>query len=58
MTKRIILTYNPDLKPKAKNLRQNMTFSEVLLWSRIKARQLMGFQFNRQRPINNYIVDF
>ncbi len=58
MTKRIILTYNPDLKPKAKKLRQNMTFSEILLWNRIKARQLMGFQFNRQRPIDNYIVDF
>ena len=58
MTKRKILAYNPELKEKARKLRQNMTFSEVLLWHRIKARQMMGFQFNRQRPIDNYIVDF
>lgn len=35
-----------------------MTFSEVKLWDEIKNGQLMGYDFDRQRPIGNYIVDF
>ena len=35
-----------------------MTISEVILWSKLKNGQLMGYDFDRQRPIGNYIVDF
>ena len=35
-----------------------MTFSEVLLWNGLKNGQMMGYDFDRQRPIGNYIVDF
>ncbi len=35
-----------------------MTLSEVLLWNKIKNKQLLGYDFDRQRPINNYVVDF
>ena len=35
-----------------------MTEAEKLLWSKLKYRQLKGYQFNRQKPIGNYIVDF
>lgn len=56
--KRKILPYNPYLKELAKKLRQNMTFSEVKLWNEIKNGQLMGYDFDRQRPVGNYIVDF
>ena len=35
-----------------------MTLAEVLLWKRLKSRQVMGHDFDRQRPIGNYIVDF
>ena len=35
-----------------------MTDSERKLWSKIRRKQLKGFQFLRQRPIGNYIVDF
>ena len=35
-----------------------MTLSEVLLWQELKGKQLMGYDFDRQRPIDNYIVDF
>lgn len=35
-----------------------MTFSEVLLWNELKNGQMMGYDFDRQRPIGNYIVDF
>jgi very-short-patch-repair endonuclease len=32
--------------------------SEALLWSKIRAKQLKGYQFYRQRIIGNYIFDF
>ena len=35
-----------------------MTDAERLLWSKLKGKQLKGLQFNRQKPIGNYIVDF
>lgn len=38
-------------------MRNASTLSEVLLWSHIKQKKL-GYQFLRQRPIGNYIVDF
>ena len=35
-----------------------MTFVEVLLWNEIKQKKVHGFDFDRQRPIDKYIVDF
>ena len=35
-----------------------MTYSEVKLWKELKYGQMMGYDFDRQRPIGNYIVDF
>ena len=58
MKKRNIIPYNPKLVPLAKKLRKNMTLSEVLLWQELKGRQMLGYDFDRQRPIDNYIVDF
>ena len=56
--RRTILPYNPDLKEYARFLRRNATLSEVLLWKRLKSRQVCGCDFDRQRPIGSYIVDF
>ncbi len=56
--KRKIIPYNPKLKELAKKLRKNMTFAEVKLWNELKNGQIMGYDFDRQRPIGNYIVDF
>ncbi len=56
--KRKIIPYNPELKERAKELRKNMTLSEIMLWNELKRKQLKGFDFDRQRPIDNYIVDF
>ena len=50
--------YNPKLKQLAKELRKNGTLSEVLLWNKLKRKQMLGYDFSRQRPIDNYIVDF
>ena len=35
-----------------------MTLSEVLLWNHLKNKQMLGYDFDRQRPLKNYIVDF
>ena len=56
--KRKIIPYNPELKEPARELRKNMTLSEVLLWNELKQRNMLGYDFDRQRPIGNCIVDF
>jgi very-short-patch-repair endonuclease len=35
-----------------------MTDAERLFWSKVRRKQLKGYQFYRQRIIGNYIVDF
>ena len=50
--------YNPKLKEFARKLRKSSTLSEVLLWQHLKNKQMMGFDFHRQKPIDEYIVDF
>lgn len=52
------IQYSQSLKYSARKLRGNQTESEKLLWRRIRNRQINGYQFFRQRPIGNYIVDF
>ena len=51
------LLYNPLLRAYARQLRNNGTLSEVLLWKEIKGRSL-GVEFHRQVPIDEFIVDF
>ena len=58
MKRNSIIPYRPDLKQKARELRSNSTLSEVLLWQEIKDKKMLGYQFHRQVPMLNYIVDF
>ena len=50
--------YNKNLKQVSRDLRNNMTEAEKLLWSKLRGKQILGLQFYRQKPILNYIVDF
>lgn len=50
--------YNKNLKQTSRDLRNNMTDAEKLLWSRLRNKQILGLPFYRQKPILNYIVDF
>ncbi|MBT3877981.1 MAG: endonuclease domain-containing protein [Candidatus Scalindua sp.] len=43
---------------KRQYLRKNMTKAEIILWSKLKGKQLKGLKFRRQHGINNYVVDF
>jgi len=58
MKKHKIIPYNPKLVPLAKKLRKEMTLSEVLLWQELKGKQMLRYDFDRQKTIDNYIVDF
>ncbi|CAN5456767.1 hypothetical protein BH10PSE6_BH10PSE6_19770 [soil metagenome] len=42
----------------SRNMRQNMTNAECLLWSRLRRRQVSGLKFRRQHIIGPYICDF
>jgi very-short-patch-repair endonuclease len=52
------LPYNPNLKEKARKLRKAGNLPEVLFWNRVKNKQFKGFDFDRQKIVGNYIVDF
>ena len=58
MKRKKILLYNRKLKERARYLRNNSTLSEILLWKYLKGKQMQGFDFDRQKPIDNFIVDF
>src|SRR3989304_186348 len=46
------------LGPVAKNLRNNPTDVERLLWNRLKSSQVEGVKFRRQQIIEDFIIDF
>jgi very-short-patch-repair endonuclease len=54
----LLLPFNPKLKERAKALRRAGNLSEVLLWNQLKKGQFKSFDFDRQKIIGNYIVDF
>ena len=56
--RRKIIPYNPRLKVYARQLRRNMTLAEVLLWKDLRGKRMCGYDFDRQHPIDEYIVDF
>ena len=57
MTRKIIL-YKPALKEIARGLRNNSTLGEVLLWKKLRNKQMLSYDFHRQKPIDQFIVDF
>ena len=58
MAKRKIIPYNPILKEFARQLRNNSTRTEIFLWLKLKGKQMYGYDFHRQKPIDQYILDF
>ena len=54
-----LCNYNKSLQPFANKLRKEMTKAEACLWKyALRAGQMKGYQFRRQRPVLNYIADF
>jgi very-short-patch-repair endonuclease len=52
------LPYNPALKSRSKKLRKAGVMSEVVFWRQVRAGSFHDIDFDRQRIIGNYIVDF
>jgi very-short-patch-repair endonuclease len=52
------LPCNPQLKERAKALRKAGNLSEVLFWQQVNKGKFYQIDFDRQRIIGNYIVDF
>ena len=53
------MAYEPTLpRDTARTLRANATEAEQKLWSKLRKKQLHGFQFRRQYSIGPYFADF
>ena len=51
--------YNKSLIQLAKKNKKELTKSAVCIWKYVLSRkQMLGYQFRRERPILNYIADF
>ena len=51
------IPYDPRLVPFARDLRNNSTLPEVVLWKALK-KHIPEVDFHRQKPLLTYIVDF
>ena len=49
---------NPKKKDRRKELRNEGTAAEAVLWTYLQKRQLLGKKFRRQYSIGPYVVDF
>ncbi len=49
---------DPAILARARELRHPQTPPEVMLWHRLRDRQLGGFKFRRQHLIGRFVVDF
>ncbi|PSB20357.1 endonuclease domain-containing protein [Phormidesmis priestleyi ULC007] len=58
MDSRRIRGTTPNIISAARQLRQNLTPAEERLWQALKNRQLNGWKFRVQHPIESFIVDF
>jgi type I site-specific restriction-modification system R (restriction) subunit/very-short-patch-repair endonuclease len=52
------LPFNPALKERAKELRKARNLAEVVFWQQVHKRKFKGYDFDRQKIVGNYIVDF
>ncbi|KAB1231504.1 endonuclease domain-containing protein [Chryseobacterium viscerum] len=52
------LPYNPYLKVLLKEKRKARILGEVIFWKKVRAKKFHKIDFDRQRIIGNYIVDF
>jgi very-short-patch-repair endonuclease len=54
-----VLPYNKTLTERAREHRKNPTKAESKIWNEVlRMRQFADYKFLRQKPIDNYIVDF
>jgi len=53
------IPYNTALKERAREIRKNPTSAEIIMWDLLLYDTIINkFRFLRQKPIDQYIVDF
>jgi len=45
-------------RTKRRELRNNSTLAEKILWLSLRKKQILGIRFLRQYSINNFVMDF
>lgn len=45
-------------KEKRRNLRQNQTYLEEILWLHLRNKKCLGIKFRRQYSVDQYVIDF
>jgi very-short-patch-repair endonuclease len=50
--------YNKELVQLSRLNRQTPTLAENTLWEKVLSKKQTGFKFRRQKPIDNFILDF
>ena len=53
-----IIKNRPETLGFRKQLRNNSSPAEIILWLELKGRKLKGQKFRRQYGVENYILDF
>jgi very-short-patch-repair endonuclease len=53
-----IIAYEPYLKDLSRKLRRHSTLAEILLWRQLRGKRMLGCDFDRQKPVDQFIVDF
>ena len=53
-----VLPKNKELLLRARSLRKGYNLSEVIFWKQVRNKEFHSIDFDRQRIIGNYIVDF
>ncbi|HLG33881.1 MAG TPA: endonuclease domain-containing protein [Bacteroidia bacterium] len=53
-----VIPYRHELVELAREFRNNPTKAEKILWQKLKGKQVLGYDFHRQKPIGYYVVDF
>ncbi len=53
------ILYKKELVSRAREFRKNQTISEKKFWEEIlKNKNITGYKFTRQKPLDNFIADF
>ena len=53
-----VLPKNKDLLSKSRSLRKGYVLAEVIFWKQVRNKEFHQIDFDRQRIIGNFIVDF
>ena len=53
-----IIAHKPYLRDLSRKLRRQSTVAEILPWRQRRGKRMLGYDFDRQKPVDQFIVDF